>query len=227
MRGSGLLAPRRGRTTLLPVLAVLLLVGAAGCAGRARVDGAWPQREITQASVERLPDGRIGFVIEEDSSLDGALRDRFDAGVAALQAEDFEAAVAAFNEVVEAGPTITAPYLDLAIALRLAGSEEDVEPYLQQALEYVPGHPLVSQEYGLRLRREGRFDEARGVYVAGLKAFPEYYPLRKNLAILCDLYLNDFDCALENYQAYREARPDDTQTEIWITELQARMGEQP
>ena len=54
--------------------------------------------------------------------------------------------------------------------------------------------------------------------------FPEYYPMHKNLGILCDLYLNDPACALEHYEIYSKAMPEDAQVKLWIADVRARLG---
>ena len=87
------------------------------------------------------------------------------------------------------------------------------------------GHPLASHEYGLLLRRAGRFTEARAVYEESLGRFPEYYPLRRNLGVLCDLYLNDPECAFREYELYLEAQPEDETVKLWLAEVQARSGQ--
>ena len=55
-------------------------------------------------------------------------------------------------------------------------------------------------------------------------AFPDYLPARRNLGILCDLYLNDPACALKQFEIYSEAMPGDAQVKIWIAELRMRLG---
>jgi hypothetical protein len=62
------------------------------------------------------------------------------------------------------------------------------------------------------------------MYESAVARFPKYYPLHRNLGILCDLYLNDPECALEHYEIYSEAMPEDRQVKLWIADLRARSG---
>jgi len=213
--------PRR----LAHLLVLLALLWLAGCAGSGVVTPEGDALPAEPAMIERFEDGRVGFVIHEVSQLDGDLREAFAAGVTALEAQEYTEAVTLFEGVVDAKPLVSAPYIDLAIAYRHTDQKEKAQQMLQRALELVPGHPLASQEYGQLLRSQGNFEEAREVFTTSLEAFPEYFPLHKNLAILCDIYIGDLGCAYDNYVAYSTAQPDDEQVKIWLADLQSRLSQ--
>lgn len=179
-----------------------------------------------QPGVTRLTDGREGFVIRELAELDGDARDAFDQAVKLLQDEAYAQAAELLEKVVAGVPPVSAPYVDLAIAYRRTDRPDQAEAQLKKALALVPGHPVASNEYGLLLREAGRFAEARTVYEQSLAAFPEYQPAHRNLGILCDLYLNDPQCALEQYQLFSDATPADDQVKIWIADVKLRLGGQ-
>jgi Tfp pilus assembly protein PilF len=176
--------------------------------------------------VAPLADGRDGFSIREMPGTDAEARKDFERAAALMQNADYAKAAGLLEGVIERSPGVTAPYVNLAIAYRHMGKPEPAEAHLKTALTLVPSHPLASNEYGLLLRKAGRFAEARAIYEKTLASFPAYYPARKNLGILCDLYLNDQACALEQYEKYSEAKPADEKAKIWIAELKARMGQQ-
>jgi len=74
-------------------------------------------------------------------------------------------------------------------------------------------------------RKTGRFAEARSSYERALAIYPGYHFARRNLAILCDLYLADLDCALANYEAYMATVPGDDEASMWIADIRNRSGQ--
>ncbi|MEJ2598408.1 MAG: tetratricopeptide repeat protein [Anaerolineales bacterium] len=177
-----------------------------------------------EPTVVRLEDGRKGFVITEVSGLDEASRGDFDRAVAMLKGEDYDEAIVLLEKVIDQSPGVTAPYIDIAIAYRHIGKPEQAEENLKTALELFPEHPVACNEYGLLYRKTGRFTEARAMYEKAIARFPDYYPAHKNLGILCDLYLDDSTCALEHYEIYSKAKPEDEKVKMWIADLRARLG---
>ena len=175
-------------------------------------------------SVARLLDGREGFIITEVPTMDEASRRDFDRAVGMMKDQDFVQAIDLLEKVIKQSPGVTAPYIDIAIAYQLVGKPEQAEGHLKTALSLFPDHPVACNEYGLLCRKTGRFAEARAIYEKAIARFPEYYPLHRNLGILCDLYLNDPACALEHYEIYSNARPKDAQVTLWIADVRARLG---
>lgn len=212
---------------IAPAIALWLL---AGCATGTDVPSSRETPAVQKispgkgVSVVRPADGRKGFVITEVSSINGALRKDFASAVAMLNDRNYVKAIDLLQKIIEQSPGVTAPYINIAIAYQRTGKAKQAEEHLKTALSIVPGHPVACNQYGLLYRRSGRFKEAREIYEQALKGFPEYYPVHRNLGILCDLYLNDPACALKHYEIYRQYKPEDKQVKMWIADLRSRLG---
>jgi len=142
-----------------------------------------------------------------------------------LADEDYDAGIALLEEVTQAAPDATAPHIDLAIAYARVEDLKKAEASLGRALELNERHPVAHNELGIVYRRTGRFEQARESYETALDLYPDFHFARRNLAILCDVYLGDIGCALENYEEYSRAVPADEQVAMWIADLKNRLGE--
>jgi tetratricopeptide (TPR) repeat protein len=166
----------------------------------------------------------LSFTITEQARISGEARAQYDAAVRALEQERYEQGIALLNQVVAQAPDVAAPYIDLGMAYRRQGDLERAEASLQTALELNPNHPVALDEMGLLYRETGRFTAARASYEKALAVHSGFHFAHRNLAILCDIYLNDLPCALEHYEAYSQAEPDDEQAAIWVADLRNRAG---
>jgi len=223
-----LLCQQKMVATMCFLILPLLLTFLAGCVAGGKIV---PIEPVAMAppvpegpTVTSFDDGRRGFIITEVANLDENVRRDFDQAVVHLHNHEFDPAIELLETVAQTAPGVSAPYINLALAYRKVDKSELAEENLKTALELIPGHPVASNEYGLLLRKAGRFVEARNVYEQSLLKFPDYLPLHRNLGILCDIYLSDPECALSQYELYSESSLENQQVKVWISELRMRLG---
>jgi Flp pilus assembly protein TadD len=158
----------------------------------------------------------------ENVTVDSEVERSFDQALQLLQDQQYDAAVSLLIKVIEQEQRLTAPYINLAMAYRHKGDDKLAEKYLLKALEIDQAQPVANNELGIIYRKQGRFSDARDVYNNALAENPDYLPVIRNLGILCDLYLRDVQCALEQFEKYQQQVPDDKTIEIWIADLKTR-----
>ncbi len=194
--------------------ALVVVLGLSGCM-------ATTDTRPTPARIET--DEAVGFTIIEEGKVDNGVRSDYDEAVALLEGGADARAIVLLEAVAEAAPGLSAPYIDLGIAHHRAGNLEAAEAALGKALEANPNHPIALNEIGIIYRKTGRFTEARRSYEAALAVYGGFHYARRNLAVLCDLYLADLACALENYEAYMQTVPGDDEVSIWMADIRNRM----
>jgi Flp pilus assembly protein TadD len=168
---------------------------------------------------------QVGFTITEDAQIGGDVRIEYETALSFLQQGRHDEGIALLERVAAATPELSAPRIDLGIAQHRAGDLEAAEANLLLALEANPEQPVAYNELGIISRKTGRFLEARESYESALAVYPGFHFARRNLAILCDLYLGDLECALDNYEAYMETVPSDEEASMWIADIRYRLDQ--
>jgi tetratricopeptide (TPR) repeat protein len=170
--------------------------------------------------IERTPDG--SFTITQEVRVGVGLRSDFEAALGLIEGAEYERGIERLLEVTEKAPQLASAHINLGIAYRRVEDWENAEASIVRALEVSPRHPVAHNELGMVQRRQGRFEDARTSYEQALAVASEFHFARRNLAILCDLFLVDPSCALEHYQHYAQAYPQDETVAIWIADLKNR-----
>ena len=165
-----------------------------------------------------------GFTVTQDVRVGVGVRSDFEAALELLQTQHYERGIERMLEVVEAAPQLASAHINLAIAYRQLERWDEAQASIERAIETSPRHPVAHNEAGMIHRRQGRFEEARASYERALELAEDFHFARRNLAIVCDLFLADVECALEHYERYADAVPEDELVHVWIADLRQRQG---
>ncbi|WP_455375950.1 tetratricopeptide repeat protein [Kaarinaea lacus] len=168
-----------------------------------------------------LPKGVIE--ISEQFGVDPKIRGEFNQAVMLLNQQNYSEAIKLLLAVAGKTSKFSAPYINLGIAYARTEDMEKAEENLKKALDINNQHPVAQNELGLVYRKTGRYVEARQLYETLLALYPDFLPARKNLGVLCDIYIQDLNCALEQYEEYLRGIPEDEKVKIWVADVKSRM----
>jgi len=206
---------------LFPLYALLLLISACATTG----GNQQTENQTCSYADERQNDCELDIVIEitQRIGVDPEIKQEFYTAISLLNDEKYPEAIRLLKGVTGKTSKFTAPYINLGIAYARTGEMDKAEKSLKQALEINPKHPVANNELGIVYRKTGQYKKAREHYQVAVNKYPKFLPARKNLGVLCDIYMQDLDCALEQYEKYLKRRPDDEKVKIWVADVKSRL----
>jgi tetratricopeptide (TPR) repeat protein len=210
----------------LAISAMIALVFISGCAPtvKPKEEPANTAIKNTGPTIEKLPGMQRGFVVTESPMMDKDAMADFDRANSLAKEGKNDKAAEIMESVIQKNPQLASPHINAAFIYMHMGKYDQAENHFKSALAIIPNHPVAANEYGLLLRKNGKFNDARQVYEKSIEAFPDYLPLHRNLGILCDIYLNDPACALREFKFYSTYAPTDEKVKLWISEISMRLG---
>lgn len=161
--------------------------------------------------------------VQQDIVVDDNVKIMFTQALTYLQQQEYDEAITLLEALITKERRLSAPFVNLGIAYSRTGETKKAEQSFIAALRLDVGHAVANNELGLLYRKSGRLGAARVAYENAVAQHPDYLPARKNLGILCEIYLHDLACALEQYQAYMEHKPNDETISRWALELKQRI----
>ena len=142
-----------------------------------------------------------------------------------MNAGDLAAAEQAFRSLAAQYPSYSGALLNLGILQAKANRLEEAETTLRDAIQRNGANAAAFNQLGIVYRKLGRFNEADESYQRAVQADPNYALAWLNLGVLCDLYLQQPQRALEAFERYLAVAPTpDQKVAGWVTELKKRVG---
>jgi Flp pilus assembly protein TadD len=153
---------------------------------------------------------------------------QFDRAVSLMSSGDLAQAEQGFRALASAYPAYSGPVLNLGILHAKAGKLDEAEQAIREAITRNGNNAAAFNQLGIVYRKLGRFKEADEAYTRAVQIDPSYALAYLNLGVLCDLYLQEPQRALQAYERYLSlAATPDTKVNGWVTELKKRIGAEP
>lgn len=153
---------------------------------------------------------------------------QFERAVLLMSSGDLAAAEQGLRQLATAYPSYSGPLLNLGILHVKAGKLEAAEQAIRDAITRNGNNAVAFNQLGIVYRKLGRFTQADEAYTRAVQIDPNYALAYLNLGVLCDLYLQEPQRALEAYERYLSlASAPDAKVSGWVTELKKRIGSDP
>ncbi len=150
---------------------------------------------------------------------------QFDRALAALKAGQNEAAKQQFQQLAEAYPGFAGPLINLGLLELKAARYDAAVELFKRAAERDAKSAAAGNYLGVSYRYLGRFKDAEAAYLSAIAADATYAAAHLNLGVLYDLYLQQPERALPEYERYQELLDTpDAKVASWIKELNTRLN---
>ena len=199
---------------LVSVLAMLVI---AGCGGSVAVKSSSGPEHASRTEASSAAD-------EPEGIIPPAVLTLFEQATAAMAGGDFVDAELRLKKFLLQYPKYPGAHVNLAIIHSSNGDDAAAKTSIDAALALDPDHPAALNQFGMLLRRNGRFPEAEAAYLKAVTVSPGYALAHYNLGVLNELYLQRLDSALQHFEIYQSLVGEDKQVTKWITDLTRRVA---
>lgn len=146
-------------------------------------------------------EGSLSVLEQQGTEPPTNAEDWFGGGVA-LETQDPEAALEAYERAIAADPGLLKARINLGCLLHETGRLDRAESVYRDAMRVSGDDPVLLFDLGVLLDDSGRKIEAMEAYLAALRADPSFADCHFNLALLCERLGKPKD-AIQHLAAYR------------------------
>ncbi len=174
-------------------------------------------------------------------AISAAVQSDFKKALGLMKKQQYPEAIVALEDILSRNKQLPGALVNLAIAhMHIADAIEldsdenktafseryaKAEQALKGAISVNARSAVAHHQLGLLYRKTGRFPEARESYETAIDLQPDYALARLNLGILCDIYMQALECAIEHFEKYRRLVPENNdKVKLWLSDLYPRAG---
>jgi Flp pilus assembly protein TadD len=160
--------------------------------------------------------------------LDSATGDQvallFERAIESLERGNEERALEDLQQVVALSPSLSVPHNNLGILYKRKGFLDEAIAEYREAIRLKPDYAEAYNNLGIAYREKGLFGEAEQVYLKALRINPGLLEPHFNLGVLYELYLNQPEKAVKQYETYLDRNgPKKEEVKLWIAALQQKL----
>lgn len=157
------------------------------------------------------------------SSLNSEEIKEYQAALNNMQTGEFDKAVTELNKFTQAHPTHIGAIINLATALYKNKKVADSNRVLDTAKKINPNLAEIYNLSGLLDVEKGEYNSAEKNYLAAIKIKKDYAAAHYNLALVYDIFYQDFNQAIAQYEQYLNLTGNsDKETITWVEELKLK-----
>lgn len=150
---------------------------------------------------------------------------QFEKALTLLGAGDYTLAAQELQKLAATYPDYSGPMANLGIVYLKTNKLPEAEKALTAATKRGEPSAAAFNQLGIVYRRMGKFKEADQAYSEALRIDPNYSLAHLNLGVLCDMYLQQPERALQSFERYLQlSRNPDGRVAGWVKELKGRVG---
>ena len=182
-----------------------------------------PEVEVAQSTQTEAIPGPVPEAGPEPEAIDFN-QQFYDEAIVSLKAGDLDMAIELLTRVSLEAPDKPYVFTNLGLAYFKLEKHDLADQAMQQAIVQNSDDAVAYNHLGILQREKGEFDTARQRYQRAIEIDQDYARAHLNLGILFDIYLQDLQKALKEYEKYQSLiQQEDSQVAGWIVDIQRRI----